>query len=161
MHIFRLTFGRCCLGRRGFTCNDNIIHYWWVPSSEKGPSWRRVITSELRVVWRHRDRGAAQKNLVAYPSTFQSSITRNSLIPRRIEVKLVSMESERSILHVYNQFFLLLCTWINFKNRQICLAAYFCAKRKILNWWRYQHIFQRVLHFNQNNPLYFYFTIIK
>ena len=41
--------------------------------------------------------------------TFQSSITRNSLISGRIEVKLLSMESERSILHVYNQIFDLLC----------------------------------------------------
>ena len=32
------------------------------------------------------------KNLVASLDTFQSSITRNSLIPKRIEVKLVSME---------------------------------------------------------------------
>ena len=73
------------------------------------------------------------KILVAYPGTFQSSITRNSLIPGRIEVKLVSMESERSILHVYNQFFVLLSIMINFENRQICLAAYFCAKRNTLN----------------------------
>ena len=73
------------------------------------------------------------KNLVAYPSTFQSLITRNSLILRRIEVKLVSMESERSILHVYNQFFSSIVHMINFENRQICLAVYFCTKRKILN----------------------------
>ena len=50
-----------------------------------------------------------RKNLVAYFGTFQSSITRNSLIPGRIEVKLVSMESERFILHVYNKIFVLLC----------------------------------------------------
>ena len=49
-----------------------------------------------------------QKNLVASLATFQSSITHNSLIPGRIEVKLVSMESERSILHVYNKIFVLL-----------------------------------------------------
>ena len=51
------------------------------------------------------------KNLVAPLGTFQSSITRNSLIHGRIEVKLVSMGSERSILHVYNQIFVLLCIW--------------------------------------------------
>ena len=50
-----------------------------------------------------------RKNLVAYLGTFQSSVTRNSLIPGRIEVKLVSMESERFILHVYNKIFVLLC----------------------------------------------------
>ena len=49
------------------------------------------------------------KNLVAYFGTFQSSIKRNSLIPGRIEIKLVSMELERSILHVYNNNFILLC----------------------------------------------------
>ena len=49
------------------------------------------------------------KNLVTALDTFQSSITRNSLIPGRIEVKLVSVESERSILHFYNQIFVLLC----------------------------------------------------
>ena len=50
-----------------------------------------------------------RKNLVAYLGTFQSSITRNSLIPGRIEVKLVSMKLERFILHVYNKIFVLLC----------------------------------------------------
>ena len=49
------------------------------------------------------------KNLVESLATFQSSITRNSLIPGRIEAKLVSMESEISILHVYNKTFVLLC----------------------------------------------------
>ena len=49
------------------------------------------------------------KNVVAYLGTFQSSITRNSLILGRIEVNLVSMESERSILRFYNKIFVLFC----------------------------------------------------
>ena len=48
------------------------------------------------------------KYLVAYLGTFKSSVTRNSLIPGRIEVKIVSMKSGRSILHVYNKIFVLL-----------------------------------------------------
>ena len=41
--------------------------------------------------------------------TFQSSITRSSLITRRIEVKLVSVKSERSVLYVYNKSILIVC----------------------------------------------------
>ena len=41
--------------------------------------------------------------------TFQSSITRSSLITRRIEVKLVSVKSERSVLYVYNKIIVILC----------------------------------------------------
>ena len=36
-------------------------------------------------------------------------MTCNSVILGRIEVKLVSMELERSILHVYNNIFFLMC----------------------------------------------------
>ena len=41
--------------------------------------------------------------------TFQSSITRSSLITRRIEVKLVSVKSIRSVLYVYNKNIVILC----------------------------------------------------
>ena len=41
--------------------------------------------------------------------TFQSSITRSSLITRRIEVKLVSVKSERSVIYVYNKIIVILC----------------------------------------------------
>ena len=41
--------------------------------------------------------------------TVQSSITRSSLITRRIEVKLVSVKSERSVLYVYNKSIVILC----------------------------------------------------
>ena len=41
--------------------------------------------------------------------TFQSSITRSSLITRRIEVKLVSVKSKRSVLYVYNKNIVILC----------------------------------------------------
>ena len=41
--------------------------------------------------------------------TFQSSITRSSLITRRIEVKLVSVKSERSVLYVDNKSIVILC----------------------------------------------------
>ena len=41
--------------------------------------------------------------------TFQSSITCSSLITRRIEVKLVSVKSERSVLYVYNKSIVILC----------------------------------------------------
>ena len=50
-----------------------------------------------------------ENNPMSSLGTFHSSITRNSIIPGRIEVKLVSIESERSILHVYNQIVVLLC----------------------------------------------------
>ena len=41
--------------------------------------------------------------------TFQSSITRSSLITRRNEVKLVSVKSERSVLYVYNKIIVIPC----------------------------------------------------
>ena len=41
--------------------------------------------------------------------TWQSSITRSLLITRRIEVKLVSVKSERSVLYVYNKIIVILC----------------------------------------------------
>ena len=41
--------------------------------------------------------------------TFQSSITRSSLITRRIEVKLVSVKLKRSVLYVYNKNIVILC----------------------------------------------------
>ena len=56
------------------------------------------------------------------------------------------MESERSILRGYNNFLFYQAYDINYEYRQICLAAYFCAKRNILNWWRYEHIIQYALH---------------
>ena len=41
--------------------------------------------------------------------TFQSSITRSSLITRRIEVKLLSVKLERSVLYVYKKSIVILC----------------------------------------------------
>ena len=41
--------------------------------------------------------------------TFQSSVTRSSLITRPIEVKLVSVKSKRSFLYVYNKNIVILC----------------------------------------------------
>ena len=41
--------------------------------------------------------------------TFQSSITRSSLITRRIEVKLVSVKLEISVLYVYKKSIVILC----------------------------------------------------
>ena len=41
--------------------------------------------------------------------TFQSSITRSSLITQRIEVRLVSVKSERSVQYVYNKIIVILC----------------------------------------------------
>ena len=42
-------------------------------------------------------------------STLQSSTTRSSLITWRIEVKLVSVKSERSVLYVYDKSIVILC----------------------------------------------------
>ena len=50
-----------------------------------------------------------QKNLVAYLGTFQSSITRNSLIHWRIEVKLVSTESRKRLFYMFITIFLFCC----------------------------------------------------
>ena len=88
---------------------------------------------------------------------FQRSMIHNLFKSTRIETKLVSFDSARSLLHGYVHNFMLVLEFILFFKPKHCRTATFNPWRKLKSWRRHERMFHSLFYKNtySENSLYF------